>query len=239
MRRKHKKSISRRASLGGGLALACTGREAVAASFRSLSKPVLDRARPRVVAFQSVLKGNGQAFCPAAAMDNAATTLGTFDLIAFHAFDHAVPIKDVSLISERASAYSCYVALGVILGRPEPVLRLIGPGGQAIEHLDSSAGSGIFKTDLGVLALTLDASVPSDSTADIVVQSASRRSTAPQGDSYLVRLESQRGHNCHGSAIYGPDGAAITRTGAGWTQGIVTTLDVAQLRRRKLQELQA
>lgn len=194
-------------------------------------------AKPRVVAYQGGAALKDMLFSPSRAMDWIASQVSAVDLVAFHAVTYAVSADDMAAISKKAVAQSCYVALGVKTKKDSACGQvLVGPNGNVIAY-GSCFELVTCKTDIGLIALTagLNPNVEQvESDVDLVIHSADRRGICTHTGSYVVNLTADA---CGGgSTIYSPYGAPITRAGAGWTQGIVATIDVAGLKRSREQE---
>lgn len=236
--------LSRRSLLrGAGGVLVGSGTLATsatsAAGFMAMpTRPELRCAKPRIVVYQSEAEQIDLSFSPLSAMDWVASQVGSVDLIAFHAKAHAVSSEDMVAISNRAAAQSCYVALGVYTAKSVVGDHLlIGPDGMVVAH-GSHHDSLVCDTDLGRISLIAGLSPMGEQAlrdVDLVIQSAQHNTPMVRTGSYVAAImASARGA---GSIIYAPDGTPITCAGAGWTQGIVATINVAGLRRRRDQEI--
>lgn len=236
--------ISRRSAIRGGTALAVSGGLAMSSAKAiagSVLRPTSRPKNPRVVVIQTAPGDNSKAFSLGRAMDWVAAKAGSVDLIAFHVVAQTISDKELGAICERTRDQSCYVSLGVTMDGSSSVPVLVGPDGRVVGHEQTNLNSSVHHTDFGVVALTSNTqstfdSVPSN--VDVVIQSARHNPVHDRGGFYLISLEAQDGRGGSGSAVYAPDGAAMTCTGAGWTQGIIATLDVVGLRRNKEQECQ-
>lgn len=235
--------LSRRSLLGCGGGVILGGAGLMPSTLRAAvvkpipTRPELRCGRPRVVAYQSPPEQIDQPFSTVCAMDWVASQVGGVDLIAFHAVVHAITAGEIATLSVKAAEQSCYVALGVQrAGDKGRDLMLIGPDGNVVadgSHLESV----ICETDIGRIAMSAGFNSNlkhMERDIDLVIHSAGRDDLCVQPGSYVVNLTV--GASGTGSTIYAPDGAPVTSAGAGWTQGIVATIDVAGLKRRRKQE---
>lgn len=186
----------------------------------------------RIVAVQVAPGDKGRALPPSQALSLITSQIGSVDLVAFHPAAQTMLWDDLAELSSEANKHSCYVALGVAqLNHTEWSHTLIGPNGYVV-------GSGLMfedvvcETDLGLVALSSGVNPQFEFAPDILVHSPSDEVMEARPGSYTIRLTNHVSNA--GSAIYAPDGKSMTRTGVGWTQGLVASVNLSALRHSRL-----
>lgn len=251
MQIKSKVTVSRRSlirgvsatAMGGGFVLASASSGFAAQRVQNVSHEVNLRVpHPRVVAYQGGTGMPNGSFSVVQAVDWVASQVGVVDLIAFDAVTHAVSTDDIAALSAKAVAQLCYIAVGMRASSDlAPYPALVAPDGKVVTPSPGSTIA-VYDTDIGRLALTSNATPAIEninSDLDLIIHSGSHDFGAEGAGGYVIDVIASDTHAARGSAIYAPDGRVMTRTGPGWTQGLIATLDIAGLRRERQLERRA